>query len=650
MAKDTIRVIVCGDEGVGKTSLVTTFMRGEFLEKLPQIVPPIEIPRDYSSLSHSPQKTVIIDTSPTDEEHLNKNLKNADVIWLVYSDHDSYERISLHWMMLFRSLGLNIPVIVCKNKCDELVMQAMHASQESTKIEDEEFMPILMEFKEIDTCIKSTAKWQISVTEAVYLCQRSIIFPIAPLFDARTGKLKPLAILALHRIFLLSDADQDNLLSDEEFFALQRKCFNKSIDVNELRYIQSTLLKLSQMEPHNDQYYIKDRGITVSGFTTLNKLYADKGRHETIWGILRYFHYTDSLCISDAILHPKIVVPPSASVELSSSGYRFLVNLFIRFDRNNDGALDDQELYTLFKTTPGLPKLWKEANFPFTSVVNSKGYITLQGWLAQWSMTTYINYEITTAYIKYFGFEGEAKSALQVTKPRKYRRRLGRLYRAKVYDRKVFNCFVIGRSNSGKTSVLESFLGRPFSETYSPTITSRLAVNDIEINGDKQYYLILQEFGEQEKAILENQNKLHECDVLCLTYDSSDPESFSYLVELYQQYPHLMEYPTVVVALKADLDKQQQRCLVSPDEFTEQMNINHPLHMSSTWPSSLNELIKKIVEVGLEPGNQTPGLRHPGSDSRVSEFGQPTLMIGVTISIITLITYSCWKLVKTKYK
>ena len=42
----------------------------------------------------------------------------------------------------------------------------------------------------------------------------------------------------------------------------------------------------------------------------------------------------------------------------------------------------------------------------------------------------------------------------------------------------------------------------------------------------------LEELGELEPAILENQAKLDACDIICYTYDSSDPNSFSHVVEL----------------------------------------------------------------------------------------------------------------------
>jgi Ras family protein T1 len=113
----------------------------------------------------------------------------------------------------------------------------------------------------------------------------------------------------------------------------------------------------------------------------------------------------------------------------------------------------------------------------------------------------------------------------------------------------------------------------------------------------------LEELGELEPAILENQAKLNECDVICYTYDSSDPDSFSHIVELrvcipvhqatiamvltleQKKYPHLDELPSIYTALKADQDKAMQRCELQPDEYTLSINMPAPLHVSVTWNS-----------------------------------------------------------------
>ncbi|CCF59805.1 hypothetical protein KAFR_0I00240 [Kazachstania africana CBS 2517] len=651
MNKDHIKVVVCGDDGVGKTSLITTLLRDEFIPNIQNVLPPVTILKNFSTKPYLPKSTILVDTTNDDMGSLHSTLKSADVIWLVYSNHESYERIALHWMMMFRSLGLNLPVILCKNKCDKYDHAEIEASLDrqsegegDTKIEDAEFIPILMEFKEVETCIKTSALRQYNVIQAFYLCQRSINFPISPLFDARKGTLKSLAIHALERIFLLCDNDQDNYLNDTELLALQRKCFGKNIDFQELADIKQTLWQVGLDDTHEKLFEVQ-KGITKAGFLTLNKLYCEKGRHETVWHVLRAFKYTDSLSLDNRFLYPKITVSESSSVELSPKGYRFLVDLFLKFDKDNDGGLCDEELAKLFQCTPGIPKSWSETDFPNSSVINNKGFITLQGWLAQWTMTTFLDYKTTTAYLVYFGFEEDTKVALQVTRPRKFRRRSGKFYRADVNDRKVFSCLVVGKPNSGKTSLLESFLGRAFPEKSTSTDNSRIAVNSLELKGGKQYYLVLQEYNEDdEKTVLKQAQKFSECDVICMTYDSSDPESFSYIIDLFDKYGEsIKNMPVIFVALKADLDKQQQRSSLQPDEYTDSLSLDHPLHVSSTWLSSLNELFVKVTEAALTPAKFTPGLTEEMKTNNDIDYKQTAVIIGSTIGFISLLSFTLAK-------
>ncbi|TID29689.1 hypothetical protein CANINC_001731 [Pichia inconspicua] len=625
---DTIRIVICGDDGVGKSSLITSLVKEKYVPNIQHIIPPISIPREFTDSGYSSSATILVDTSASKMSTLQYEIRQADVIWLVYSDHYTYERISLYWIPMFRSMGVNLPIIICNNKVDA------DATNDPSIIFNEEFIPLLRDCKEVEACIRCSAKDNYNVNQAFYLCQRAVTHPLSPLYDYKDGELKPLCVSALDRIFCLCDEDQDGYLNDDEFLSLQQRCFKKSIDFTELQNIKSTLNTLLPGVS-------TEKGISKEGFLLLNKFYVESGRHETIWGILRAFHYTDSLSIDDKILYPKIDIPPHASVELSPIGYKFLVDLFILFDKDNDGGLNDAELERLFYPTPGIPKSWKENNFPRSVVCNEKGYVTLQGWLAQWSMTTFLDYKTTSAYLGYFGFESKSSNlstvnALNITKPRRFKKRNGKLYRAAVTDRTVFNCFIVGASGCGKTSLMEAFLGRPFSDTHSPTIQQNIAVNNVELAGGKQCYLIMEELGELENAILENKEKLDLCDVLCFAYDSSDPESFQHLLDIMKRYPYLENIPTVFVALKADLDRQQQRSDFLPEPFTKALNLPPPLHISSNWVSSMNELMNHLVMAATDPRTATPGLDPVtlDSDPFINSF---TIGCGV-IGIMTITT------------
>jgi mitochondrial Rho GTPase 1 len=594
-----VRVCVCGDEGTGKSSLIASLVKDVFItNKIQPVLPQIQIPPAIGTPENV--MTTIVDTSarPQDRTTLRKEIRKSNVILLVYSDHYSYERVALFWMPYFRSLGVNVPVVLCANKSD------LAGQEKFPQVAEEEMLPVMQEFREIDSCIRASARQHHNINEVFFLCQKAVTHPIAPLFDYKEGDLKPACVAALKRIFYLCDKDQDGFLSDEEMRDFQERAFEKPLAPEDLESIKMTIdkaLPASNVE----------KGIDMLGFLHLNRIYAEKARHETIWVILRKHHYTDSLSLEDTFLHPKFEVPEYSSAELSPAGYRFFADLFLLFDKDNDGGLNDDELAALFAPTPGLPKSWSETSFPSSTVRNEAGHITLQAWLAQWSMTTFLEPKTTLEYLAYLGFESpnskDATAALKVTKSRKRRRRPGRV------DRTVVMCYVIGAAGAGKSSLLDAFLNRPFDATYHPTIRPRRAVNAVELQGGKQCYLILEELGELEPAILENQTKLDACDLICYAYDSSDPDSFSHIVDVRRRYPQLDELPAIYTALKADKDKTTQRSELQPDAYTAGLNMSTPLHVSVTW-DSISELFVGLAEAATNPSIAFPKSEEPPPD------------------------------------
>lgn len=563
------------------------------------MLPQITIPPDLGTPENV--TTTIVDTSarPQDRTTLRKEIRKSNVILLVYSDHYSYERVALFWMPYFRSLGVNVPVVLCANKSD------LTGDGNAAQVVEEEMLPVMAEFREIDSCIRSSAREHRNVNEVFFLCQKAVTHPIAPLFDYKEGDLKPACAEALKRIFYLCDKDQDGYLNDREMHDFQAKSFEKPLSQEDLDSIKMTVCKAV---PDCDV----EKGLNLQAFLYLNKVYAEKGRHETIWIILRKYHYTDSLSLEDSFLHPKFEVPEYASAELSPAGYRFFVDLFLLFDKDNDGGLNDQELAALFSPTPGLPTQWTESSFPSSTVRNDDGHITLQGWLAQWSMTTFLEPKTTLEYLAYLGFEAPnprepITAALKVTKARKRRRRPGRV------ERNVVLCYILGAPGAGKSSLLDAFLNRPFDPLHHPTIKPRRVVNSVELHGGKQCYLILEELGELEPAILENQAKLDACDLICYAYDSSDPDSFSHIVDLRKRFPQLDELPAIYTAQKADKDKTTQRSELQPDAYTSSINMATPLHVSVTW-SSISELFVGLAEAATNPSTAFPKSEEPPPD------------------------------------
>ncbi|KAG4303108.1 hypothetical protein PCK1_000774 [Pneumocystis canis] len=172
-------IVVVGDDHVGKSSLITSLVKINIDDKAltdsQYVVPPVSVPDMYSNMN-----TIIVDTSsdPADRPVLIKELRKANVICLVYADSYSGERISLFWLPFFRSLGVNLPVVLCANKSDNL-------EADGSQIIEEEMLPIMKEFKEVESCIRSSGKFHRNVNEVFYLCQRAVTHPIAPLFNAK---------------------------------------------------------------------------------------------------------------------------------------------------------------------------------------------------------------------------------------------------------------------------------------------------------------------------------------------------------------------------------------------------------------------------------------------------------------------------------
>lgn len=595
-----VRICVCGDEAVGKSSIITSLVKDTFIStKIQPVLPQVTLPPSIGTPENV--TTTIVDTSalPQERVNLNKEIRKSNVILLVYSDHYSYERVALFWLPHFRSLGVNVPVVLCANKSD------LSGNVNTDQVVEEEMLPVMAEFKEIDSCIRTSAKEHHNINEVFFLCQKAVTDPIAPLFDSKESNLKPVCVTALQRIFYLCDRDQDGYLSDKEIHDFQIKCFGKPLSDDDLNNIKQAIQKYSRDS-------VSEHGIDQDGFVLLNKIFAEKGRHETIWIILRTFHYTDSLSLRDSFLHPKFDVPPYTSAELSPVGYRFFVDLFLLFDKDNDGGLNSSELSALFAPTPGPPHSWVDSAFPSSTVRNEAGHITLQGWLAQWSMTTFFSPATTLAYLAYLGFNppdprASTTTAIHLTKSRKRRKRPTRV------ERNVLLAYILGSSGAGKSSLLDAFLSRPFSPTYHPTIKPRTAVNSVELPGGKQCTLILEELGELEPAILENQAKLAACDILVYAYDSSDPDSFAHISALRTQYGHLDDLPALYVALKADRDKTMQRGEVQPEDYTGGLGMNKPLHVSVTW-ASISELFVRIAEAAMWPATAFPKSEEGGTD------------------------------------
>lgn len=667
MRKD-VRIVLAGDPDVGKSTLITSLVKEAYVSKVQKVVPPITLPPEVA-----PEAVVtkIVDTSssPEHRNNLEAELRRANVICIVYSISapSSFDRIPTYWLPYIRSLGINVPVILVGNKIDLRSGNVTNAALE------DELAPVMAEFKEVETCVECSARIPLNVSEAFYFAQKAVLYPTAPLYDSREHVLKPACVDALKRIFRLCDSDKDGLLSDGELNDFQRKCFDAPLQAQELEgikdlVIQAPIARLryshenvsvvaSSSSANGDapthHPHLREGSLTMAGFLYLHTLFIQRGRLETTWTVLRTFGYGADLTLEDSFVKPAFVVPPECSVELSPYGYQFLTDIFEVHDKDRDGALSPEELDSLFITVPDNSHPWQNTSFPASTITDEHGAVTLQGWLAQWSMTTLLDYRTTLAYLAYLGYPSfplsgssgsssspspipltptgppgsrpsrnrapsppSTTSALKLTRPRKTdKKKKGSIQRS------VFLGFVLGAAGSGKTAILRDMVGKRFESGYEPTQKMMSVVSTVEQAGAERY-LVLQEFGSRYEAeVLRNSAKLAAADVIVFVYDSSDTNSFSYISNLRQQYPLLQSMPSLFVATKADLDLAQQRHEVQPDTYCRKLGLKisglgaGPLNISIR-DGQVADLYGLICGIAVDPKGAVQG----GNDRNALSF------------------------------
>jgi mitochondrial Rho GTPase 1 len=93
-----VRILLLGDPGVGKTSLILSLVSEEFPEEVPPKAEEITIPADVTP-EHVPTNIVDYSSMDQSEEHLVDEIHKAHVVCVVYAVDDelTLDRISSHW-------------------------------------------------------------------------------------------------------------------------------------------------------------------------------------------------------------------------------------------------------------------------------------------------------------------------------------------------------------------------------------------------------------------------------------------------------------------------------------------------------------------------------------------------------------------------
>ncbi|XP_073902482.1 mitochondrial Rho GTPase 1 isoform X3 [Castor canadensis] len=521
MKKD-VRILLVGEPRVGKTSLIMSLVSEEFPEEVPPRAEEITIPADVT-----PERvpTHIVDYSEAEQsdEQLHQEISQANVICIVYAVNNkhSIDKVTSRWIPLINERtdkDSRLPLILVGNKSDLVEYSSM-----------ETILPIMNQYTEIETCVECSAKNLKNISELFYYAQKAVLHPTGPLY-----------------------------CPEEK----ERICFNTPLAPQALEDVKNVVRK-------HISDGVADSGLTLKGFLFLHTLFIQRGRHETTWTVLRRFGYDDDLDLTPEYLFPLLKIPPDCTTELNHHAYLFLQSTFDKHDLDRDCALSPDELKDLFKVFPYIP--WGP-DVNNTVCTNERGWITYQGFLSQWTLTTYLDVQRCLEYLGYLGYsiltEQESQaSAITVTRDKKID------LQKKQTQRNVFRCNVIGMKGCGKSGVLQALLGRNLmrQKKIRDDHRSYYAINTVYVYGQEKY-LLLHDISESE--FLTEAEII--CDVVCLVYDVTNPKSFEYCARIFKQHFMDSRIPCLIVAAKSDLHEVKQEYSLSPTDFCRKHKMPPP--------------------------------------------------------------------------
>ncbi|KAJ6434403.1 hypothetical protein OIU84_018001 [Salix udensis] len=597
--KSGVRIVVAGDRGTGKSSLIVTAISDTFPSSVPPVLPPTRMPDDFY-----PDRVpiTIIDTSSKAEDagKVAEELKRADAVVLTYACDrpETLDRLSTFWLPELRQLEVKVPVIVVGCKLD--------LRDENQQVSLEQVMsPIMQQFREIETCIECSAFKHIQIPEVFYYAQKAVLHPTGPLFDQESQTLKPRCVRALKRIFILCDLDRDGALSDAELNEFQVKCFNAPLQPSEIVGVKKVVEEKLPGGGVNDRG-VNERGLTLTGFLFLHALFIEKGRLETTWTVLRKFGYNNDIKLADEII-PSFKRAPDQSAELTSEAVEYLRNIYELFDSDNDNNLRPAELEDIFSTAPESP--WEEPPYKDAAEKTALSGLSVNAFLSEWALMTLLDPSRAVENLIYIGYPGDAAAA-------------------------------------GKSALVNSFIGRPFYDNYAPTTEESYAVHVVDLPGGIKKTLVLREIPEDGvKKLLLNKESLAPCDIAVFVYDSSDQSSWKRATELLVEVASHgedtgYEVPCLIVAAKDDLNSFPM-AIQESTRVTQDMGIEAPVPISSKMGDT-NNVFRRIVTAAEHPHLSIPETEAGRSRKQYNRLVNRSLMfvsVGAAVAIVGLAAY-----------
>ena len=187
---------------------------------------PVTMAPDHYVLPNNSVYTQLIDSSSNknEEQNTDSQIERANIIVLVYdvNNFDSIKRLKTYWMPKISTINEKVPVIFAGNKFD---LRSSNADNELSNILNHHFD----QFKQVQLGIECSAKVYFNLIDLITAAQRTVLYPLSPLYDQLEKNLKPDYLRALQRMFRICDTDGDGIMSDDDLIDLQREVFGQNL-------------------------------------------------------------------------------------------------------------------------------------------------------------------------------------------------------------------------------------------------------------------------------------------------------------------------------------------------------------------------------------------------------------------------------------
>lgn len=264
--KEQIKIILIGDTGTGKSSVISSYISKYFPNEVPAVLVDAIIPPDSTANNVS---VTIMDSSALlgDRDVLHQKIRMADSIIALFdvTRPETIDSLEELWLPTIRdicgSLTVGKAVIVVGNKTD------LVGDQDEIQLEVEKvrMKKILKDFPFVVACYRCSAK-HVDVDQIFYESELAVTFPVGPLFDTTRSEFTAGCKVAFLRIFRCFDFNQDGLLNDEELNCLQQQSFGVPLKEEEVASLKQEISKSVRGGMLNDS-------ITFKGLMGLMRLF-----------------------------------------------------------------------------------------------------------------------------------------------------------------------------------------------------------------------------------------------------------------------------------------------------------------------------------------------------------------------------------------